>query len=308
MAGPGGGPLDGWAELLAPSLVRSLSPGQPLRKALVGGQDGVTGANQLDARTVPDGSTAALLPGAAALAWLVGDPRARFDAANWVPALAATTPGLVVSRISAGQALGGAKLRVAAAGPAGAELPAMLAMDLLGMDWQPTFGLPETDALSALQNGQVDAVCLGGRRVAELAGLLGSTGARPMFSLGVLDEAGQRRRDPAFSDTPDATELMAGRVLPADLLQAWLATAAASELEVSVVLPHLTPAAMVALWRRACAQAVESGAVRAEAQAVGVRPMPVPAATASTAAVLADAAAQVELRRWLAGRLNYRAA
>ena len=58
--------------------------------------------------------------------------------------------------------------------------------------------------------------------------------------------------------------------------------------------------------RRACAQAVGSGAVQEQASAVGVRPLGPQAATANTMAVLADTATQLELRNWLATRLNYR--
>ncbi len=304
VAGPGGGAVDSWAEWLSPSLGRALPPGTQLRKDLVGGIDGVTGANQFEARTVPDGNTALLLPGSAAMAWLVGDPRARFDVAHWVPALAGVTPGLVISRITIGQAMRGAPLRVAASGPAGPELPGLLALDMLGTHWTPILGLTDNAAIDALTSGQVDTICLYGRRVADYAQQLGSAGFSPMFSYGSMDETGRRQRDPAFPRTPDASELLADRPGSVALRSAWRATAAAADLEVALVLPQLTPAAMVALWRRACAQAVN--AVQGQANALGVRPQGAPAATVSTAALLANTAAQLELRKWLATRLNYR--
>lgn len=304
VAGPEGGPVDAWAGWLAPSLGRSLPPGTALRKEVAGGVDGVTGANQFEARTVPDGGTALLLPGTAAMAWLVGDPRARFDVGQWIPALAGVTPGLLMSRVRIGD---GGTLRVAASGPAGPELPALLALDLLGIRWVPVLGLTEANATGALARGEVDAVCLHGRRVAELAQTLGGVGAVPAFSFGSVDEAGRRQRDPAFPTTPDVSELLAARA-DTPLRRAWRATAAAAELEVALVLPHMTPAAMVALWRRACAQAIDSGAVQEQANAVGVRPLGASAAMASTMAVLADTTSQLELRNWLATRLNYRPA
>ncbi|WP_216850847.1 hypothetical protein [Acidisphaera sp. L21] len=308
VAGPGGGPVDSWAEWLAPSLGKALPPGTQLRKDLVGGIDGVTGANQFEARTVPDGGTALLLPGSAAMAWLVGDPRARFDVGHWVPALAGITPGLVVSRLSLAQVMAGASVRIAASGPSGQELPALLALDLLGVKWTPVFGLTDAAASAALADGEADAVCLHGRRVAEMAQLLASTGVRPLFSFGSVDDTGRRVRDPAFPDTPALSELMAVRPATPGMRNAWRATAAASELDMALVLPQLTPASMVALWRRACAQAIGSSPVQEQASALGVRPQGVPAATASTTAVLADATAQLELRNWLATRLNYRPA
>jgi len=306
VAGPSGSTVDLWAEWLEPTLQRVLAPKAGLHRDLVGGLDGVTGANQFEARIAPDGATALLLPGAAAMAWLVGDPRARFDAARWVPALAGVTPSLVASRVSTARILAAAPLRIAASGPAGPDLPALLALDLLGANWRPVFGLNDAAAQRALAQGAVDAVCLHGRRVVETARDLAATGAPPIFTFGMVDDAGQPQRDPAFPDVPDATELL-GAPLPEDRLRnAWRATVAAGQLEVALVLPRLTPAAMVALWRLACAQAAESETVQAQAAPVGVRPLPAPAATASTAAVTADAAALLALRHWLATRLDYR--
>ncbi len=305
VAGPGGGPVDRWAEWLAPGLGRALPRGTPVRKDIVGGVDGVTGANQFEARTVPDGGTALLLPGSAAMAWLVGDPRARFDAAYWVPALAAVTSSLVVSRLALRDVLAGARLRIAASGPAGPELPALLALDMLGVHWTPVWGRSDPGQIS---RGEADAVCLHGRGVRETAQELAASGSLPLFSLGTVDSAGRRQRDPDFPDTADAAELLGARRTDAALARAWNATAAASELDMAMVLPRLTPAAMVAVWRSAAAQALGSTGVKARASALGVRPLPAPAATASTAALLADPAAQLDLRRWLATRLDWRPA
>ena len=77
---------------------------------------------------------------------------------------------------------------------------------------------------------------------------------------------------------------------PSDpLCNAWSAAAAATQLEFGLVLPQLTPAAMVALWRRAGVDAVASLGVQATAATVDVRPLGGPAATANTAALAANA-------------------
>lgn len=305
VAGPGGGPVDDWAGWLLPGLGRALPPGTAVRKDVVGGVDGVTGANHFEARTEPDGGTAMLLPGSAATAWLVGDPRARFDAGHWVPALAAVTPGLVVGR-SPLHKVRSAPLRIAASGPAGAELPALLALDLLGVNWVPVFGLADGAAAGALAQNEVDAICLSGRRVPETAQVLAASGAAALVTFGATDGAGRRQRDPAFPDTPAVMELLVARPGDETLTRAWQAVAAASELDVAMVLPQLTPAAMVALWRYAAAQAAGSDVVQAQASAIGARPVPAPAAAAGMGALLADPAAQLDLRRWMAMRLNYR--
>ena len=67
------------------------------------------------------------------------------------------------------------------------------------------------------------------------------------------------------------------------------------------MLPPLTPAALVAQWR--CAGAEASRALRP--QAPGVRLLCAPEANIATAAVAADPAAMLELRRWLAARFNW---
>ena len=97
-----------------------------------------------------------------------------------------------------------------------------------------------------------------------------------------------------------------GRLPNDPLCDAWSAAAAAAQLEFGLVLPQLTPAAMVALWRRAGIDAVASLGVQATAATVDVRPLGGPAATANTAALAANVAALQELRHWLAGRFDWR--
>jgi hypothetical protein len=87
VAGPDGGRLGRWGDAVASALDATLPPGTKVRATCTGGIDGVTGANQFEARVAPDGTTVLLVPGAAALDWLVGDQRAHFDAEHWVPAL-----------------------------------------------------------------------------------------------------------------------------------------------------------------------------------------------------------------------------
>jgi hypothetical protein len=309
VAGPDGGRIDAWTRVLVPTLGKALPPETPIRTTPAGGADGVTGANQFDARTAPDGQTVLLVPGVAATAWLVGDPRAQFDPGQWVPVMAGATPGVVVARVGPSAFGPGGQPRIAAASPAGAELPALLAIDLLGARAEPVFGIAEPErAREALDRGDVDAVFVGGRKVPERVAALASVGGQPVFSLGARDAAGALVRDPLFPDLPNLAEMRAGMGRPplsGPLYQAWCAAAAAGQLDFALVLPQLTPASMVALWRRAGAQAEAAAEMQAAAAALSVRPSasPVP-----TAAVAADAQALLELRRWLATRFNWQPA
>jgi hypothetical protein len=307
VAGPRDGALNRWADALLPALERSLPPVTSVRRLEVGAADGVTGANQFEALGTPDGLTVMLVPGQAALAWMVGDPRAQFDVGHWVPVMAGTSSGIVVGRPTA--LAPGGRARTAAAGPASLDLAALLGLHLLGAHIEPAFGLAEPEAArSAFVQGTVDAVLLRGPGVLDQFTAFSVAGAQPLFALGAIDETGQVVRDPAFPDVPQFAELYEKRsnAKPNDpLYDAWRATAVAAQLEFGLVLPQLTPAAMVSLWRRAGAEAVASPAVQAIAASLNIQPLGGPAATTSAAAIAASAASLVELRRWLAGRFNW---
>ena len=308
VAGPADGHLDQWANVLAPALGRSLPPGTSLRKQMAGGEDGVTAANQFEARVAPDGQTVLLTPGQAALAWLAGDPRARFDAAYWVPVMSGVTPAVVVSRVPSDALPSGAKLRIAAAGPAGPDLAALLAVELLGVEAVPLFNVQDRAAAeSAFGAHAVDALFLCGEDVPQRAAALAQAGAQPLFSLGLGDETGMVARDPSFMQTPTLIELARARGdnPTGALFAGWRAAAAAAQLEFALVLPQLAPAALVSLWRRAAAQAAATPELQAAAIG-GVRAIAAPAPNLPT--VAADADSLLELRRWLASRFRWQPA
>jgi hypothetical protein len=308
VAGPSNGALSGWADAVLPALEQSLPPDTSIRRAVVGGADGVTGANQFEARGVPDGLTVLMAPGQAVLAWMVGDPRAQFDVGHWVPVMAGVTSGLVAGRPTIAAPDG--RIRIAVGGSvAGPDLPALLGCELLGAPPEPVFGLTDPAALqSALAQRTVDAVFLRGNAVTEQFPALASVGAQRLFTLGAFDDAGRMVRDPALPDVPslaEVYEIRSGRRPSGPLYAAWAAAAAASLLEFALVLPQLTTAAMVSLWRRAGTEATAAGSVQMVAAALGVRPLAGPAATAITMAAAADGSALLDLRRWLATRFNW---
>ena len=303
-AGPPGGRMDRWAEAVAAALRPALPPGTNLRQTLVGGADGVTAANQFEARSAPDGQTVLLLPADTPLAWLTGDPRARFDAACWLPVLTGRTPGVLASRVPVAALQAGSQLRVAVSVPAGPELAALLGLELMGVEPVPAFGLHDADAaLLALRGRVVDAVFVTGpdtlSRLAEAA----AAGAMPLFTLGVPAQHGMRR-DPLLPEIPTLPELagaLRGAPPAGALAGAWRSAAASSQIEFVLVLPPLTPAALVARWR--CAGAEASQTLRRWAPAVHL--LCTPEATATAAAIAADSAALLELRRWLVARFNW---
>ena len=307
VAGPDGGKLGQWAERIGDAMLDGLPEGVAQHRHMVGGADGVTGANQFETRVPPDGQTALLAPGQSALAWLVGDPRAQYDVARWLPIMAGITPGIVSCRLPAAALSPGAVLRLAAAGPVGPDLPGLLAVELLGLRLAPVFGLQDrATAQQALAAGAVDAVFIHGPQARQHAAVLAAAGAPPLFGMGVPGDDGAVARDPQMPELPTLPELAArlrGAPPSGPLYGAWQATAAAANLQFALVLPALTPAAMVALWRKAAAKV--AAAPEVQAAAPDVRTLPAPGANTVMAAITAEAPTLLALRRWLGERLNW---
>ena len=82
------------------------------------------------------------------------------------------------------------------------------------------------------------------------------------------------------------------------------AIAAAAQTEYALVLPQLTAASLVALWRQAGNQAAASPDLRDETGRT--RSVGTPLAQALTQAMAPDVPAITALRTWLATRLNWR--
>ena len=308
VAGPDAGQLDRWGRLIKPGLADALAPGTMVRLDSVGGADGVTGANRFGAFAAPDGRTVLLAPGEAAIAWLVGDPRAKFDVAEWVPVLAGATPALIVGRPALHALRGGHPVRIAIDHLDSPELAGVLALELLGARAVPVGGMAPSSLVAALQRGTVDAVLLRGERVADQLSMLTPAGVRPLFCLGVSNDAGNPARDPAFPAVPNLEEVyttLHGRIPVGPLYDAWRATGAAARLVFGLVLPELTPPPMIALWRRAGADAAAALPVQAAARSAGLRPLPGPAASATSAPLAADTRALLALRQWLGTRFNW---
>lgn len=309
VAGPEDGLLNRWADALQPALEQSLPPDTTIRRVEVGSADGVTGANQFEARGVPDGKTVLLVPGDATLAWMVGDPRAQFDVGKWVPVIAGMTSGIVVGRPNA---LSGGRVRVAAAGAASFDLVAMLGVQLLGVPIQPVFGITDfNSAQTAFAGNAVDVVFLRGQRVPDQFSALAAQGAQAQFTIGILDSAGRATRDPVFPGVPHFAELCAarrGRAPSGPLFDAWRAVAAAAQVDFGLVLQQLTPASMVSLWRRAGADAAAALPVQVVGTSLNVRLVAAPDATTNTVVTAASASTLIELRNWLAGQLNWKPA
>lgn len=308
VAGPPGGTLDQLSARLAAALAQGLPGHAPIRRVARGGADGVAGTNEFAARVAPDGVTTLLLPGVTVIDWLAGDSRSHFDAARLVPVMAGLGSRLVVARPGLNFAAPGMTLRVAASRPIGPDLPALLGIDLLGAQPVPVFGLTGAEARAALMRGEVDAVLLRGADIAGARFALGSQ-AQALFSYGTLDANGHMVADPALPEVPYFPALYAklyGAPPEGPLYTAWRGTAAAAILDFALVLPALTPPAMVALWRQAGNAALADPSIQRTAEVGGFRPLAGLDATQCLASLGASTEALRDLRDWLALRLDWR--
>jgi len=307
VAGQPDSAIAGWARLLLPSLTAGMAGGAALDLRYVGGEDGVTAANQFDARAMADGSQALLFPGCAALPWMAGDSRAQFDIGHFLPLLALSGMGVVMMRggLSVPQRAHPVRLLCAAAPQA--CLTALMALDLLGVAAIPVTG--SRDALQAVRAGIADAVFVHGSDVPGQVYALASAGLAPAFATGLQIPRAEPSSGHALHGVPHLLSLLSPAQRNGDpRVTAWRGVAAASALVVVLALPRLSAAASVTTWRRACRASVANDAIGQEIDRRDLQLLTDQETASCMQLMRADAPAQLNFRRWLADRLNWRPA
>jgi hypothetical protein len=302
VAGPDDSEAGIWARRLQPVLQSRLPPAHRLQLRFVGGRDGVTGANQFDARAAADGSQALMFPGTIAMPCLAGDSRVRFETAHLSPVMAAMTQGVVMMRGSL-TARRSRPLRVACHGALEPGSVALLGFDLLAVPAEPVAAAPSP--FEAATHDAADAVLLSGPQAGVQHRALASIGWQPAFALG----------DPAsgvwpqsMTAPPLASLLAAGRGGADPLLAAWNALAAACLTPVALALPPMCPADAVARWRQACSACLSDPDIVLLTSTNAIRLVDGDQAASVIAAALAPADAQAAFRFWLQKRLAWRPA
>ena len=132
-------------------------------------------------------------------------------------------------------------------------------------------------------------------------------GMQPVFGLGVLNEGGNAVRDPRFPDLPEFSELLAAsrpQAATGALFDGWQAIAATARVEFAVVLPQLTPAAMVAKWRRIGSEAAAATLANPASDQV-IRIHGGAPGAVEVSAMVAESGTLLEIRRWLGKRLDW---
>ncbi|WP_067221491.1 Bug family tripartite tricarboxylate transporter substrate binding protein [Marinomonas gallaica] len=210
-----GGGTDVWARFMAPNLSNFIegNPTVVIKNQPGGGS--ITGANLFYKRAESDGSDIIGTSASTLFPYMLGDKRVRFNLDDWSPILASPTGGVIyvqpdlgISDSSDVKKLMDQQLKFASQGPTQLELPVLIALDLMGADIKPVFGMKSRGAgRLAFERGEatIDFQTSSAYKN-SVQGLVDDGKAIPVFSVGVMNKEGKIVRDPAFPDIPTFEE------------------------------------------------------------------------------------------------------
>ncbi|MGL6314952.1 Bug family tripartite tricarboxylate transporter substrate binding protein [Vibrio sp. WXL103] len=267
-----GGGTDTWGRFYAPYLSEAL-PGQPVVVVRnIPGGGSTKGANQFARRGKSNGLNIFASSASTQFPYLLKDRRVKYDYKDWSVILASPTGGVVYVSPSTGinnvddliAKRDQIKFKYGSQGATSLDLVPILAMDLLGLDVQPTFGMKGRGAgRLAFERGEVNIdYQTSSAYLKKVTPLIDEGKAIPLFSFGVLNEEGQLERDPNFPDLPHFSEVYAQLhpdEEPSQGYQAWrsffIAGFAAQKM---IFVPKDTPEELVQAWRQAASDAISS--------------------------------------------------
>ncbi len=259
-----GGGSDTWARFNAPLLSKYL-PGNPVVVVVNEPGGGSTkGTNLFAARAEPDGLMILGTSGSTQFPYLLGDPRVRYDYKEWKVAMAGPTGGVVYTTPSLGLKgpedigqLKGKDLVYASQGATSLDLVPLLGFRLMGLNVQHVFGFKgRGDGRLAFERGEVNIdYQTSSAYLKNVQPLVDAGQAVPLFSWGVLNEAGEVVRDPTFPDLPslvEAYETMTGAAPSGADYDAYFAFFTAGfPAQKMVFLPKDTPDEIVDAYQKA---------------------------------------------------------
>lgn len=211
-----GGGTDLWARFYAPLLQRNL-PGNPtvvIRNMPGGGH--TTGGNFFAENAQPDGLMLLASSGTGHFNYLLGDARVKYEFRNMRTIAAGPVGGVMyvagnlgVSGPNGIAALQDATLRYGSQGPTSQDLLSFYALEQLGIIAGPIFGMRgRSDARLAFERGDLNIDYQSTFAYEQnVAPMVESGQAVPIFTFGMLDGSGELVRDPAFPDLPHFGEV-----------------------------------------------------------------------------------------------------
>jgi tripartite-type tricarboxylate transporter receptor subunit TctC len=276
-----GGGSDTWARFNAPLLSKYL-PGSPVVVVVNEPGGGSTkGTNLFAARAKPDGLTILGTSGSTQFPYLLGDPRVRYEYKDWKIAMAGPTGGVVYSSPTLGLTgpediaqLKDKDLVYASQGATSLDLVPLLGFRLMGFNVQHVFGFKgRGDGRLAFERGEVNIdYQTSSAYIKSVQPLVDAGQAVPLFSWGVLNEAGEVVRDPTFPDLPsfvEAYETLTGAAPSGPDYDAYFAFFTAGfPAQKMVFLPKDTPDDIVSAYQKAFEDMKADPDYQANAEAV----------------------------------------
>ena len=316
---PEAGGTDVWARFFVEPLGREL-PGKPtiiIRNVPGGGS--ITGANMFAQRAKPDGLMLLGTSASTQFPYLLDDPRVKYDYKDWLPILASPTGGVVYVSSVAGiknvkeiQKLQGQPMKFGSQGAISLDLIPLLAFELLGMKVEPVFGMSRGQARLAFERGEagIDFQTTPAY-VKQVTPLVEQGKAVPLFSFGILDDAGQLQRDPTFPDMVhfgEVYEMVHGKKPSGPAFEAYKSFLQAGfGAQKAIFLPKETPKDIVDAYTQAIERLLQNAEFRKTvdeelgdyAQYTGERTM-----TLVKQATTADPEAKTWIKDWLTKTFN----
>jgi tripartite-type tricarboxylate transporter receptor subunit TctC len=276
-----GGGSDTWGRFNAQLLGKYL-PGNPVVVVVNEPGGGSTkGSNLFAARAKPDGEMILGTSASTQFPYLLGDPRVRYDYKDWKIAMAGPTGGVVYTTPTLGlksvddiAMLKGKDLVYASQGATSLDLVPLLGFKAMDLNVQHVFGFKgRGDGRLSFERGEVNIdFQTSSAYIKNVQPLVEAGQAVPLFSLGVLDEAGNVVRDPTFPDLPtypEAYEKLTGQKPSGPAYDAYMAFYVAGfPAQKMVFLPKDTPDDVVAAYQKAFEDMKADPAYKESADAV----------------------------------------
>ncbi len=208
-----------WANFYAPLLSEAL-PGQPtVVVKFMPGAGSTKGANWFQEQTYEDTNGTLIFgsSGSTQFPYLLGDPRVKYEYADWNVVLASGTGGVaflppdLADMMNGMDASGltGTDFIWGSQGATRLDLVPLLAWKMLGMSVEPVFGIKgRGDGRLMFERGEANIdYQTSSAYLKSVVPLVENGQAVPMMTWGALDDNGNVVRDPTFPDIPSFKEV-----------------------------------------------------------------------------------------------------
>ncbi len=205
-----------WANFYAPLLSEAL-PGEPtVVVKFMPGAGSTKGANWFQEQAKPDGMTIFGSSGSTQFPYLLGDPRVRYEYADWNVVLASGTGGVAYLPPDLAEKFDGdaddlkdIDFIYGSQGATRLDLVPLLAWEMLGMQVEPVFGIKgRGDGRLMFERGEANIdYQTSSSFLKGVTPLVEEGKAVPMMTWGALGVDGDIVRDPTFPDIPTFKEV-----------------------------------------------------------------------------------------------------